>query len=266
MHKYQDLRNKKVGHLTVLELSTDRFDSNGTTKLWKCKCDCGNIIYKSARSLNEAKKKNMNIACGCHNWKDLTGKMFGDLTAVRVVRDENGKRKWECMCKCGDILYRDITYIQRFPYKCVRDSMAYNKYRNKIKNVLWRMKARCYNKNNKSYKYYGEKGVKVFDEWLKNSDSFVDWAILNGYKEGLEIDRIDVNGDYEPNNCRWVDNFTQANNKSNNIMVTYNGDTFSLRKWCRILQLPYRKTHKRYVTLKWDIERCFAIKERVGFK
>jgi hypothetical protein len=266
MQKYQDLKNTKVGKLLILELCNDRFDSNGTTKLWKCQCDCGNIIYKSARLLNEAKKKGMNIACGCQNRENLEGKHFGDLTPIKVIIDKNGRRKWECKCKCGDVLYRSTTYIQKFPYQCIREIKENTKYRHRIKNVFWRMKQRCYQKNNKSYKDYGGRGISICDEWLNDTNKFVDWAIENGYKFGLEIDRIDTNGNYCPENCRWVDDYIQNNNKRNNILVTYNNKTQSLRKWCRELGLPYRKTHRRYVNSKWSVEKCFDEKERTGFR
>jgi hypothetical protein len=265
MQPYKNLKGQKVGHLTVLELSENKFDSNGTTKLWKCQCDCGNIIYKSARHLNEAKKKNMDIACGCRSWDDLSGKKFGDLTAIKLIIDKNGRKKWECKCKCGDILYRSTQYIKKFPYKCIREIMENTAYRNKIKQIVWRMKSRCYDPSNQSYKNYGGRGIKVCDEWLNDSNAFVDWALENGYEKGLEIDRIDYNGDYCPENCRFADDYVQANNKRNNILVTYNGETKSLRRWCRELGLPYRKTHKRYTMYGWEVDRCFDEKERIGF-
>ena len=75
------------------------------------------------------------------------------------------------------------------------------------------MKARCYNNNNKFYHIYGGRGIEVCEEWLNNYESFYNWAINNGWEKGLTIDRIDVNGNYEPSNCRWVDNFVQARNR-----------------------------------------------------
>ena len=265
VYKYQDLTNQKIGHLTVIGLSTDKFDSNGTTRLWVCQCDCGNIIYKSTRHLNEAKKRKMNIACGCQNWIDLSGKTFGDLTVISIVNDGNGKRKWKCKCKCGDILYRNTTYIHKFPYKCIREIKDNTVYRHNIKNTFWKMKQRCYNSNDPNYKNYGGRGISICNEWLNNTDLFVDWSIENGYQEELTIDRIDNNGNHCPENCRRVDMYVQANNKRDNILIEYNNKTQSLRAWCRELQLPYRKTHKRYKMYGWSIERCFAEKERIGF-
>ena len=83
--------------------------------------------------------------------------------------------------------------------------------------IFYGMKHRCYNTSNKHYKHYGGRGIKVCDEWLNDFTIFHDWAIANGYKDDLTIDRIDVNGDYEPSNCKWSTQEEQASNKRNSI-------------------------------------------------
>ena len=93
------------------------------------------------------------------------------------------------------------------------------------------IKARCYNSNGKQYKDYGGRGIRVCDEWLENFEPFYEWAINNGYREDLTIDRIDVNGDYEPSNCRWVTAKAQQNNKRSNHFITYNNETHTLTEW-----------------------------------
>lgn len=108
------------------------------------------------------------------------------------------------------------------------------------------IKQRCYNPNNKNYKNYGGRGITVCKEWSDSFQAFYDWAINNGYKDGLQIDRIDVDGNYEPNNCRWVDRFTNNNNRRNNLLFTYNGKTQSLRAWCRDLNISYKTCMTRY--------------------
>lgn len=264
MNKYQNLINKRFGKLTVLELS-DKTKSNSKTRLWKCKCDCGSIIYKSTRVLNESIKLNKTLSCGCMRKSNLIGKNFGDYEVVKFLFSNNKHKYWQCKCVCGEIVCKTTAYLTRCKYKCLKKQKEKTIINSKLKAILKSMKDRCYNKKNKSYCNYGAKNISICNEWVENPNLFVNWALDNGYKQGLEIDRIDNNGNYEPSNCRWVDDFVQANNKSNNINITYNGKTQSLRKWCRELQIPYRKTHKRLVLYKWSIERCFNVIERVGF-
>ena len=265
MKKYENLIGQKFGALLPIELSSSQVDSNGTTKLWKCKCDCGNIVYKSARHLKYAKNNNLNISCGCLSYKDLTGQCFGDYKVLQYSHSDKINRYWLCQCICGDMEIKSSNYLRTCSYKCLKIQKEKTKFFARIRNVINLIKERCYNKKIDCYKYYGGRGIKVCDEWLSNSNDFIQWALDNGYKEGLEIDRIDVNGNYCPENCRWVDKYVQANNKRNNIKIEYNGELKNLREWCRYLGLPYRKTHKRLCMYKWSVEKCFDEKERVGF-
>ena len=130
--------------------------------------------------------------------------------------------------------------------------------KNKFYQVWNGIKQRCYNENNKQYKNYGERGIKVCDEWINNFEAFYDWSINNGYKEGLQIDRIDVNGNYEPNNCRWVDRYINNNNRRNNITFTYKGKTMSLRAWCRYFNVSYKTCMTRYYR-GHTIEECLQL-------
>lgn len=96
----------------------------------------------------------------------------------------------------------------------------------------WRnIHQKCFNENSTSYKYYGGRGIKVCDEWKSDFLIFHDWAYANGYCEGLTIDRIDNNGDYCPDNCRWVPMSVQANNKRTTRFLTFNGVTKPIREW-----------------------------------
>ena len=133
----------------------------------------------------------------------------------------------------------------------------------KIYNSYRAMKQRCYNKNNIKYKDYGERGIKVCNEWLENPYNFYKWAIENGHKDNLTIDRINNYGDYEPSNCRWVDNYTQANNKRNNFNITYNGITKTIHEWSRIYNIGVGTIRYRY-TNNWKINDVFNIKPKVG--
>lgn len=125
------------------------------------------------------------------------------------------------------------------------------------------MKQRCYNKNNDAYCRYGGRGIIICKDWLDDFMTFHDWAMSNGYKENLTIDRIDVNGNYEPNNCRWVDMKTQCRNKRNNRYITINNETHCLSEWCEILGLDRHVIEQR-LYYGWSIERALftPIKKR----
>lgn len=113
--------------------------------------------------------------------------------------------------------------------------------------TIWNgMKGRCYVKTQGEYKHYGAKGIKVCDEWRFDFMAFYNWSINNGYAEHLSLDRIDYCGNYEPNNCRWVTNLQQGNNRSNNVNLTNNGETHTISEWSRIIgikkgALQYRR-------------------------
>ena len=93
---------------------------------------------------------------------------------------------------------------------------------------------RCYYTKNKSYPRYGGRGVVVCDEWRKDKQAFFDWALANGYKDNLTIDRIDNSKGYSPDNCRWVTKRQQANNRRSNHLITANGETHTVSEWADI--------------------------------
>lgn len=131
--------------------------------------------------------------------------------------------------------------------------------RDKLDWIYYSMKARCYNSNSPEYKNYGGRGIIVCDEWKNNRKAFKEWALKNGYKNGLTIDRIDNNKEYSSENCRWTDRVTQANNTSTNLYITYNGKTQSMADWCRELNLSYSTVRYR-MSNGWTAERAFEIK------
>ena len=115
------------------------------------------------------------------------------------------------------------------------------------------MKNRCYNPNYYLYKDYGGRGISVCDEWLGNNgfSNFYEWSKENGYRPDLSLDRIDCDGNYSPQNCRWVDMVTQQNNRRNNHMITANGETHTMAEWSRITNIPYC-TIQRRIYSGWD--------------
>ena len=123
----------------------------------------------------------------------------------------------------------------------------------------WRaMKSRCYNKHDKSYKWYGNEGIVVCDEWRYSYVKFKKWAENNGYKDGLTIERININGNYEPNNCCWKTIKEQANNRRDNISITYKGETKTLKQWAKHIGIPYQTLQFRVCDSGWNIDKAFT--------
>lgn len=120
------------------------------------------------------------------------------------------------------------------------------KTKRKLYRVLAGMKSRCSNKNEPGYKHYGGRGIRVCEEWLNSFEAFESWALSNGYEEGLSIERIDVNGNYCPENCKWATSLEQCNNMRRNIRVTYLGKTQTIAQWARELGKEYNTLRCSY--------------------
>jgi len=119
---------------------------------------------------------------------------------------------------------------------------------------IWKgIKVRTHNTHHKDYKYCGAKGITICDEWDKSYEAFKEWALNNGYRDDLTIDRIDNSGNYCPENCRWADLYTQANNKSNNHLITYNGKTQNMTQWAREIGVR-RELIKDRLKSGWSVE------------
>jgi hypothetical protein len=129
---------------------------------------------------------------------------------------------------------------------------------------VWRMmKDRCYNPKSVSYKYYGERGIIVCPEWLSGFEPFYKWAMANNYSNELQLDRRNVNGNYEPDNCRWATTKEQGNNRRNNRYVTINGKTQTFKQWCIEFKLP-PTTGKSRLRLGWDEIRALTTPRQIS--
>lgn len=186
-------------------------------------------------------------------FQDLTDKQFGDLSVIGLGdRYANGKISWECKCKCGRIVRRitfDLTH-DTHPM-CLSCSTKKKNKTHGMSNTklycIWEgIKGRCYNKRNKSFPNYGGRGISMCDEWKDSFESFFDWSMSNGYEEGLSIDRINVNGNYDPSNCRWITITEQGYNKRNSVMLTHNGETKCLAEWARQYGFSTVAVEQRY--------------------
>lgn len=244
MSKLIDLSGKRFYNITVIDRSGTHISQNGKKFVtWNCVCDCGNKFVAIGNNIKRGKHK----TCGCQSftqrYENLVGKTYGYLTVIEKTDIKRAKKGiyWKCRCSCGKevvINGNDIRYgntiscgcskVNRFKTHGLSDTRLYS---------IWTdMKQRCLNRNAKAFDYYGKKGITICDEWL-DFVKFYEWSMSNGYKDDLTIDRIDVNGDYSPDNCRWVDMTTQLNNTSRNHFITKDGERKTVAQWAHSLDL-----------------------------
>lgn len=178
----------------------------------------------------------------------IVGQRFGKLEILdgnKVI----GKRGFQKVrCECGTIKYMRTDYIRKAKsYGCERRNkvnLPSNEYET-LFNVWRNMINRCYNVNSDRYYTYGERGIKVCDEWRNDFKKFAKWAVDNGWRVGLSIERKDRDGMYCPENCTFITMAEQARNKTNNVFLTYNGETKCVVEWCEKLGLKAKTIYKR---------------------
>lgn len=206
------------------------------------------------------------------NFKDLTGQKFGRLTVLSRSEPHISKGgfvmvQWNCQCECGKICTvksQSLTTGKTRSCGCLareltsKRSRTHNKRHTRLYNIWMNIKGRCCNKNNQKYYCYGARNITICDEWKDNFETFYEWSMNNGYADDLSIDRINNDGNYEPSNCRWTTNIEQANNKSINHFIEYNGESHTLAEWARIKGLSYKSLSLRINTHHWDIERALT--------
>lgn len=186
---------------------------------------------------------------------DLTSKRFGRLLVLEKCGHIGKYIAWKCKCDCGNETVVSVNNLQNgstnscgcFARELSSARRKTHGLTNTALHKTWRnIKTRCYNPNCQKYKNYGGKGILMCDEWLNDFNSFYEWSIKNGWKDGLTIDRIDVDGNYEPSNCRWVDWETQQRNKSNNIYVEFDGKKVCLKEYAELKGISYDKVRYDY--------------------
>jgi len=219
--------------------------------------------------LLKIENKNLNNS-GSKPLKDLTSLKVNRLLVIDFAgRDGNKRNYWNCKCDCGNItLVRQDNLINGVAKSCgcrQLETVGMRGWKHGVSNtrivkILYGMICRCHNPKTPYYKYYGGRGIKVCDEWQHDSKVFYDWAINNGYKDGLSIDRINNDGNYEPNNCRWATQKEQINNKrqtQSQKYITYNDKTLNLSEWSKVLNISVGVLGSR-VWQGWDDERVVS--------
>lgn len=202
---------------------------------------------------------------------DLTGQKFGRLTVIkraesRISKTGQHKTMFLCKCDCGNEICVSSSNLKSgyvkscgcYQQECrIKNNTSHGMSKTRLYKIWKGIKRRCINKNYAQFQYYGGRGITICDEWENNYLNFYNWAINNGYDDYLSIDRIDLNRNYEPNNCRWVDKFKQANNKRNNHYITYNGETHTIAEWGNLSFLTPKQIQKR-LRLGWDVQKIFT--------
>lgn len=162
-------------------------------------------------------------------------------------RTKDGHKMYHVRCKeCGWEREMKLHDIIRMPNHCTHKVLS-GQYRSYTHDLMWTndrikriykgMRDRCYNMNNKTYRWYGGKGIEICDEWLKNPIAFEEWALCNGYSDDLSIDRIDEERDYSPDNCRWISSSNNSKYKSTTKIIEVNGERHTGREWAEVLEL-----------------------------
>lgn len=260
MGKPVDLTGLRFGRLVVLHETR----VNGR-KRWVCSCDCGGITTTCGQHLVSGHTK----SCGCLQrdrtseacGKDYTGARFGRLFVVEKVSNAGGSALYRCVCDCGTVAEVNGSNLVSGATRscgCIRKEAAaklkfsHGEHGTRIYRCWRNMLERCENPKCNEYPHYGRRGISVCEEW-HDPVLFFKWAKESGYRDDLSIDRIDVNGDYCPDNCRWADNATQARNKTNNVKITFAGRTMILADWAQetglsAKSITYRLRHG------WSVE------------
>lgn len=196
---------------------------------------------------------------------DITGNKYGKLTVLRRVENApKGKARWECRCDCGNVVIvrgGDLKYGTVKSCGCLRSNTiarctTHGMSKTRLYQTWANIKERCCNKRHPAYSLYGGRGIAVSEEWKNSFEAFASWALSNGYRDDLTIERIDYNKGYMPENCRWISMSEQANNRRSNVSITFNNETHNLSEWCKIYGKEYNLVYNRIHKNKWNFERA----------
>lgn len=239
-----DLTGVRCGKLEVIKFIGYKETKTDTYKhvydMWECKCDCGNNYTCPGIFIRNNRVK----SCGCAKKKDLTGLRFGKLVVIDYAgKNDTGKIMWNCRCDCGnyrivrsDVLVRGEAISckecakERYRELVTKHGLSHSRLYKLFRNII----TRCYNPHAENYILYGGRGIRICDYWYTPEDisigfmRFYNWAITHGYHdplpgepkiEWLTIERQNVNGDYEPDNCCWITMREQQRNKRTNKYI-----------------------------------------------
>lgn len=189
---------------------------------------------------------------GSYNYDKYIGEKYGNLTIVdfdHERRTPNGtlRRYMKCQCDCGNIKIVPLNSLKSGHTRscgCTKgiNQRGYKYNYPRLYPIYDNIMKRCYKPTDSGYRFYGERGIIMCDEWKSNRDSFYEWCLENGYKDGLQLDRINVNGNYEPSNCRFITAKENARNKRNNRIIYHNNKKYVFTEFCETFGIKNRRS------------------------
>lgn len=244
MNKPANHIGERYGRLTIIG-TIHNAKRNRTHYL--CKCDCGNTHEAEYTKLKMGKVK----SCGC-------------MTIERVEQGRKHEEERKFNAERKQVQNQILQQVRHLIRKLKRVNKEIEQEKRMAKrqaniHLFWvwqKMRNRCSKPKCDKWQNYGGRGIRVCDEWNNDCLAFIDWALSNGYKRGLSIDRIDVNGNYEPRNCRWTDMVTQANNKTTNKLLVKDGVVKTQAQWARELGVSAQTIAKRQAEMGFEMVGC----------
>ena len=199
-------------------------------------------------------------------YTDITGLQFGRLTVICKAKKDSRAAFWLCECQCGKRITVKGSSLRSGHTKscgCLHDELSsertiernssHSMSKTRIYSIWGDMRKRCRNKHHWAFERYGGRGINVCEEW-ENFSAFYKWSSDNGYSDELSIDRINNDGDYCPQNCRWATKDEQANNRSNNRFVEHNGKRITVSQLSKETGIPYGTLYSRIFTYGFSVD------------
>lgn len=204
---------------------------------------------------------------------DLTGKRFERLLVTGYAgKDKGNHSKWLCRCDCGREKIITGYNLKSGAIKscgCLRREIAGNLNKthdgsnSRLYSIYRNMISRTENPKASAYDVYGGRGISICQEWRNDFAAFQKWALANGYRDDLSIDRIENDKGYFPDNCRWIKMNAQFNNRRNNLLLTYKGETKTVAEWARHLAIKRRTLYSR-LNAGWSVEQALSTPTKGG--
>jgi len=249
-----DLTGQIFGKWKVIKLDKVASAGSGISARWICKCECKQIRSVSSSALRSGTSQ----SCGHEKKDNLVDQKFGTLIVIKEdLERKTLNRKWVCKClKCGkliSVLGGSLKNGRTINCGCRYERFSVNHYH---EYKIWKeMIRRCSSDKCNSYNDYGGRGITVCNSWVESFENF--YSDMGDKPDHMSIDRKDVNGNYCPSNCRWADDYTQANNRRDNIFVECNGISITISQWARLLSITPRILYDRLGRLNQLPEQAF---------